>query len=264
MKVFSFSVWKNSISIQSISHREESTVELFSPEWFVALLQIIIIDLVLAGDNAIVIGMAARNVPKERQKFVIIVGTFGAVAIRALATIAVVWLLMIPGLRGVGGLILVWIAYKLLVEEKKHDIAAKNSVLAAIGTIMFADIAMGLDNVLAIGGAAHGDYWLVVIGLLISIPIVVWGSTLVMRLMDRFPALIYIGSGVLAYTAAKMIVEEPYVKAWFANPVIHYSFMGLIVLGVLLVGHLVKTVKERKRCDDEQRSSPAPAASEKP
>ncbi|PDO10793.1 MAG: hypothetical protein BLM47_05535 [Candidatus Reconcilbacillus cellulovorans] len=240
-------------------------MELFSPEWFVALLQIIIIDLVLAGDNAIVIGMAARNVPKHRQKFVIIVGTFGAVAIRALATIAVVWLLKIPGLRGIGGLILVYIAYKLLVEEKKREIAAKNSVLAAIGTIMFADIAMGLDNVLAIGGAAHGDYLLVVIGLLVSIPIVVWGSTLVMKLMDRFPALLYVGSGVLAYTAAKMIVEEPFVKPWFANPVVHYSFMGLIVLGVLLVGHLVKAAKARQQRDDgDNHPSAATAASDKP
>ncbi len=135
-------------------------MELFTPEFWSALLAIVIIDLVLAGDNAIVIGMAARNLPKENQKKVIFWGTFGAIAIRSVLTLVVVWLLLIPGLRVVGGLLLVWIAYKLLVEEKSHEVKTATNLWAAIRTIIIADTAMGLDNVLAVGGAATATlYW---------------------------------------------------------------------------------------------------------
>src|SRR4051812_31102799 len=127
-------------------------------EFLTALLSIIMIDLVLAGDNAIVIGLAARNLPKNLQKKVIIWGTVGAIAIRALATVIVVWLLKIPGLLVIGGVLLIWIAYKLLVEEKGHDVQAGNGFWAAIRTIIIADALMGLDNVLAVAGAAHGNY----------------------------------------------------------------------------------------------------------
>jgi YjbE family integral membrane protein len=217
------------------------TVELFSAEFFAALLSIVIIDLVLAGDNAVVIGLAARNVPKEMQKKVILLGTAGAIIIRAIATLFVVWLLKIPFLMLLGGLILIWIAYKLLVEEKHHDIAAAPTLFAAIKTIMIADLVMGLDNVLAIAGASHGDWTLVILGLLISIPIVVWGSTIILKFIDRFPIIVYIGSGVLAFTAAKMIINDDRVEGLFAgDPLLRWGLTFAIVAAVLVAGKLKK------------------------
>ncbi|OCA90740.1 hypothetical protein A8F94_02360 [Bacillus sp. FJAT-27225] len=220
-------------------------MEIFSMEFLTALLSIIMIDLVLAGDNAIVIGLAARNLPKNQQKKVIIWGTVGAIAIRALATVIVVWLLQIPGLLLIGGILLIWIAYKLLVEEKGHDVQAGNSFWAAIRTIIIADALMGLDNVLAVAGAAHGNYLLVILGLLISVPIVVWGSTLILKWVDRFPIIITIGAAILAWTASKMIVDEPFVADIFANPVIKYGFELLVVVAVVAAGTLKKNKQEK-------------------
>lgn len=211
-------------------------MELFSVDWFSALLSIIIIDLVLAGDNAIVIGMAARNVPKNHQKLVIFSGTAGAIIIRVLATFVVVWLLNIPGLHVIGGLLLIWIAYKLMVDHKDHEINAKNSVMSAIGTIIVADAAMGIDNVLAVAGAAHGDYTLVIIGLLISIPLVVWGSTMILKLIERYPIVIMIGAGVLAYTAAKMITNEGFLDVLFSNSIAKWGFVLVVVVATLWAG----------------------------
>ena len=143
------------------------TPELFSPAWFSALASIVLIDLVLAGDNAIVIGLAARNVPAEQQRRVIWWGTVGAIVVRALLTVVVVWLLRIPGFLLAGGLALVYIGWKLTHEGDKddHAVAAKGSVRGAVQTIVVADAVMGVDNVLAVGGAAHGSMLLVVIGL---------------------------------------------------------------------------------------------------
>jgi YjbE family integral membrane protein len=215
-------------------------------EFLSALISIIIIDLVLAGDNAIVIGLAARNLPKHQQKQTIIWGTVGAIVIRALATLVVVWLLKIPGLLLVGGLLLVWIAHKLLVEEKGHDVEAGSSMWEAIRTIIIADALMGLDNVLAVAGAAHGSFLLVILGLLVSVPIVVWGSTLILKWMERFPIIITIGAGILAWTASKMIVDEPFLKDYFANPIVKYGFELLIVAGVIIAGTM-KKARENKR-----------------
>jgi YjbE family integral membrane protein len=141
-------------------------MELFSPAFWSALMSIIIIDLVLAGDNAIVIGMAARNLPKHFQMRAILWGTAGAIGVRILATVIVVWLLKIPGLLFIGGLLLIWIAYKLLVQKKDHvHVEAGGNIWGAIRTIVVADAVMGLDNVLAIAGAAHGSVVLVNFGL---------------------------------------------------------------------------------------------------
>jgi YjbE family integral membrane protein len=216
-------------------------MDFFSADYFSALLSIIVIDLVLAGDNAIVIGLAARTLPKDQQKKVILWGTVGAIAIRILATLAVVWLLKIPGLLLFGGVLLIWIAYKLLAEEKDHDVKPSENFWAAIKTIIIADALMGLDNVLAIAGASHGDFSLVVIGLLVSVPIVVWGSTLILKWVDRFPIIITIGAGVLAYTAAKMITDEKFLKGFFEdNPLLKWGLIATIVLGVILFGRMKK------------------------
>jgi YjbE family integral membrane protein len=214
-------------------------MDVMSPEFWTALITIIFIDLVLAGDNAIVIGMAARRLSPTQQKKAIIWGTFGAVAIRIIATVLVVELLKIPGLQLVGGLLLIWIAYKLLVDDGGHkDIKAKDSLWAAVQTIVIADAAMGLDNVIAVAGAAHGDFVLVVIGLVVSVPIVVWGSTLFIKIITKFPPIVYIGSGVLAYTAAKMVTHEPFIQAWFASPAVYWLFIAIVVAGVLAAGKL--------------------------
>ncbi|SHE94644.1 TerC family protein [Desulforamulus putei] len=220
-------------------------MELFSAEFFSALLAIIIIDLVLAGDNAIVIGLAARNLPRDHQRQVIVWGTVGAVVVRAIATLAIVWLLKIPGLLLVGGLLLIWIAYKLLTEDKNHDhMKAHDTRWEAIRTIIIADAVMGLDNVLAVAGSAHGSFLLVILGLLISVPIMVWGSTFILKWMERFPIIIYIGAGVIALTAAKMIADEPLLKTFFTNtPPLKYVLMLVVVGGVLLAGR----AKNRRR-----------------
>jgi YjbE family integral membrane protein len=214
-------------------------MELFSAPWLSALLAIVLIDLVLAGDNAIVIALAARRLPSHLQTRAIIWGSVGAIVVRSAMTLGVVWLLKIPGLMLVGGLGLVWIAYKLLVPEADraaHEPSA-TTFWGAMKTIVIADALMGVDNVLGVAGAAKGSMELVVIGLLISVPIVVWGSTLVLKLVERFPAITYLGAGVLAYTAAHMVVGEPLLKGVFdANTLNRVIVHVLLVAGVLAAG----------------------------
>lgn len=179
------------------------------------LAAIVIINLVLSGDNAIVIAFAARRLPKHLQRRAIIWGTFGAVAVRVTLTGAVLWLLTIPGLSFGGGLLLACVAYQLLTGDPNgggKGIAPASSFWGAMRTIIVADAAMGLDNVLGVAGAADGKLPLVVLGLGISIPIVAWGSTLMLKSIERFPALLYVGGAVLAWTAAKMLTEEPFVQ----------------------------------------------------
>lgn len=222
-------------------------MEFLSPAWWSALAAIILIDLVLAGDNAIVIALAARNLPKQLQKKAIVWGTVGAIGVRTLMTLVVVWLLKIPGLMLVGGLGLLWIAYKLIADqddgEEEHGPAA-STFWGAMKTIIVADALMGIDNVLGVAGAAHGAMDLVVIGLLVSVPIVVFGSTMVLKLVERFPAIIYIGAAVLAYTAGSMIVGEPLLSGWFGTreaPVAatRWAVIGLCIAGVLGTAWLV-------------------------
>jgi len=213
-------------------------MEILSMEFLAALAAIIVIDLVLAGDNAIVIALAARNLQPRLRTQAIIWGTFGAIAMRAAMTVIVVWLLKVPGLMLFGGVMLLWIAYRLLVPSEGsgdgHEVKAADGFWPAMGTIVVADVMMGLDNVLAVAGAAHGSYLLVVLGLLISIPIVVWGSQLVLKLIDRFPGIIYLGAAVLLFTAAKMITDEPFIKAALGD---EHSLKAL-VYGALVVGVL--------------------------
>lgn len=215
-------------------------------EFVAGLLSIVLIDLMLAGDNAIVIGMAARNLPKEKQRTAILWGSLGAVAIRTIATLAIVWLLKLPAVMLIGGAVLIWIAYKLLVEKKDHDIPAQSQLKQAIKTIVIADFVMGLDNVIAVAGASHGSFLLVVIGLLISIPIMLWCSTLFIRLVDKFPWIVYIGSGLLAFTAGKMVADDPLVDQWFHEyGFVKWLMIVIIVVGVMAFGHWKKTLHTR-------------------
>lgn len=227
-------------------------MEFMSTAWWSALLAIILIDLVLAGDNAIVIALAARNLPPHLQKKAVIWGTVGAIAVRAVMTLGVVWLLKVPGLMLVGGIGLVWIAYKLLADnhggDEEHGPMA-TTFWGAMKTIMIADALMGVDNVLGVAGAAHGAMDLVVIGLLISVPIVVFGSTMVLKLVERFPIIIKAGAAVLAFTAAKMIVNEPVLGATFSdNPALRWGLTAAVILGVLGAGWL----KERREAGKQQ------------
>ncbi|WP_144527764.1 TerC family protein [Peribacillus simplex] len=227
-------------------------MDFFTGEFISGLLAIIMIDLVLAGDNAILIGLAARKLPKEQQKKVIIWGAVGAIVIRIIATLLVVVLLEVPGLHLIGGLLLVWIAYKLLIDEEEHDVKPADSMWAAIKTIIIADALMGLDNVLAVAGASHGNFTLVVIGLLVSIPVVMYGSTLILKLIERFPVIIIIGAGILGWTAAKMIVAEPFMLDYFANPFIKYGFEAIVVIGILVAGTSRQKNIEKEKANREK------------
>ncbi len=218
-------------------------MEFLSAPWWSALLAIILIDLVLAGDNAIVIALAARSLPDNLKRKAIIWGTVGAIGVRSIMTLGVVWLLKIPGLMLVGGLGLVWIAYKLLADEGdgEHHGPVSTTFWGAMKTIVVADALMGVDNVLGVAGAAHGAMDLVIIGLLISVPIVVFGSSVVLKLVERFPIIIKLGAAVLAFTAAKMIVSEPLLDAVFdppelLNTLARWSTYTAAVAGVLLAG----------------------------
>ncbi len=238
-------------------------MELFSTPWWTALLAIILIDLVLAGDNAIVIALAARNLPPHLQKKAIAWGAVGAIAVRSVMTIGVVWLLKIPGLMLVGGLGLLWIAYKLLADtgEKHHDGPAASTFWGAMKTIVIADALMGVDNVLGVAGAAHGDFGLVVIGLLVSVPIVVFGSTMVLKLVERFPIIINLGAAVLALTAAKMIVGEALLDPIYGGPaslateenmhtLARWATYAVAIVGVLGAGWLA-TRRSKSTGDDK-------------
>jgi YjbE family integral membrane protein len=196
--------------------------EFFSAAFMSALFAIVLIDLVLAGDNALIIGLVARNLPRQTQRKVIFWGTFGAIAVRGLMAILVVYVLDLPGFMLAGAIALVWIARKLLTPDPQaagnHAAAVPAATFAvALRTIVVADAVMGVDNVLAIGGAAIGSVLLIVLGLAISVPIIVWGSHLVIRLVDRFPSIVLLGGAVLGWTAYSMIVREPLLASWFAD-----------------------------------------------
>jgi YjbE family integral membrane protein len=228
-------------------------MELFSAPWWSALLAIILIDLVLAGDNAIVIALAARNLPPEHQNKAIIWGTVGAIVVRSAMTVGVVWLLKIPGLMLVGGLGLLWIAYKLIADtsDGEHEGPSATTFWGAMKTIIVADALMGVDNVLGVAGAANGDFTLVVLGLLISIPIVVFGSKLVLRLVERFPVIIQLGAAVLAFTAAQMVINEKLLDPVFdggetINLVARIATYIVAIVGVLGLGWWTSKRQEKE------------------
>jgi YjbE family integral membrane protein len=215
-----------------------------SADFFTALAAIIVINVVLSGDNAIVIALAARKLPKSMRSKAIIGGTAGAILLRVIATLAVVWLLKLPGLQLVGGLMLVWIAFQLVASDSGEGAsprreAATTGVWAAVRTIMIADAVMSLDNMLGVAAAAQGSLVLVILGLLISIPIMVLGSNIILRLIDRFSFIIYLGAGVLAWTAAKMLIEEPWLEDLVTfHRWVPWGMQVVVVSGVLLAGFL--------------------------
>lgn len=217
-------------------------MELFGNDLLSSLLTIILLDLALAGDNAIVIAMAARHLPRALQTKAVFWGTFGAIAVRFALTAVVVYLLRLPGLMLAGGMLLLPIAWKLLKREgDPHQVDPGTHFWVALRTIILADALMGMDNVLAIAGASQGHLGLVVLGLLISVPLVVWGSTLILRLIERFPVVVYLGAAAIAWTAARMIAGDHLLEPWFeARSWAGYALDALLVAGVCAGSWLIR------------------------
>lgn len=220
--------------------------------WF-AVGQIILIDILLGGDNAIVIALACRNLPENLRLRGILWGTLGAILIRVLLIAFAVTLLALPFIKLVGGVLLLWIALKLLTEQDDHgEISGSDKLWAAVKTIIVADLVMSLDNVIAIASAAEqaGEHQLllVIFGILVSIPIIVWGSTLVLKLMQRVPLIITFGAALLGYLAGAMLIADVVIKPWVAQylplhelslPLLHahLSLPGLVgAIGVVVLG----------------------------
>jgi YjbE family integral membrane protein len=203
-----------------------------------SVINIILIDIILGGDNAVVIAMACRKLPSRSRNKAILMGTILAVLLRIVLTAIMLSLLQIPYLLFIGGCFLVLIAYKLIADKDDDpNIKAGTSFFSAVRTIVFADLVMGLDNILGIAGAANGNLLLVVLGLCVSVPIIIWGSKLILVAMDHVPGLIYLGSAVLAYTASGMIAGEPKFHVFFADHLQYKSIItALIIVGVLFGG----------------------------
>ncbi|MFZ9140386.1 MAG: TerC family protein [Burkholderiaceae bacterium] len=190
----------------------EASLEFGSSAFFIALLQIVWIDLLLSGDNSIVIALACRNLPAHQRRKGIFWGVTAAIVLRVILTAFAVSLLQIPFLKILGGVLLLYIGIKLVLpqeDEDGHDIEAKDKLMAAIKTIVIADFAMSLDNVIGVAGAAKGHFGLLIFGLALSIPLVVWGSKIVLSLMQRFPWIVVAGGGLLGYLAGEMIQTDP-------------------------------------------------------
>ncbi|MBO9128646.1 TerC family protein [Bacillus sp. 165] len=218
-------------------------------EFLTQILVIIGIDIVLGGDNAIVIALASRNLAESQRNKAILLGTGLAIAIRILLTIVAVYLLEIPFLQLVGGLLLIMIAYNLLSDDGDDlsNIKASSTLMSAVRTIVFADIVMGFDNVLAIAGAAHGNIILVVLGLLVSVPVIIWGSKLILTFMEKFPLLVYVGAGILAYTAGSMIIHEKRLENFFTQNSFLATLIPIItVVLVLIAGYIMNQIKLKK------------------
>jgi YjbE family integral membrane protein len=192
--------------------------EFTTPQFWLAVVAIIFVNILLSGDNAIVIALACRNLSPRARRQGIFWGVLGAIVLRIALTFFVMRLLVDPWLRLVGAVLLAWIGVRLITEEAKsvRPITASDRLLAAVGTILVADLVMSLDNVMAVAAAAKGDVWLIVFGLAISIPMVVVGSQIIMPLIKRFPVLVYAGGGMLGYIGGEMALDDPVIEPWIA------------------------------------------------
>ncbi|MCX7781275.1 MAG: TerC family protein [Negativicutes bacterium] len=221
----------------------------FSAEWFVALGSILLVNLILSGDNAVIIALASKNLSPAQRKQAIIWGSAGAVVLRIILTFVAAYLLDIPYLQFFGGVALLWIAVSLISDKSEVECQEAACLSDAIKVILFADLVMSLDNVLALAAIAQtvpsGKYALIIIGLATSIPLVVFGAQLLMKLMDRFPVIIYIGAGVLGYAAAEMILGDRAVGPWLSG---YAAFVeiGLVVL-VIAVGYFARLRASRAK-----------------
>src|SRR5262245_61530747 len=201
--------------------------EVMTQAFWVGLMKIIGVNIVLSGDNAVVIALAARSLPAKQQKLAILWGAGAAVILRIILTFFAVALLGLPWLKIVGSLLLFWIGIKLLVpEEPDDDVAASDNLMAAIKTILIADLVMSLDNVIAVAAAAGGSFILLILGLAISIPLVIFGATLLVKLMERFPVIITIGAALIGFVGGEMIVTDPVAIGWMKEHIAAVQFDG--------------------------------------
>ena len=212
--------------------------ELATLPFWIAVLEIIAVNILLSGDNAVVIALACRNLSHRQRRYGIFWGVLGAIGLRILLTFFAMSLLVYPWLRLVGAALLLWIGVKLVAEDDsgEHKVKASDRLLIAVGTIIVADLVMSLDNVVAVAAAAKGNLPLLVFGLVISIPIVIVGSQIIMKLIERFPVLVLAGGGLLGYIAGEMAVEDPVVQPWIAANAIGLAslappvFFGFVVI----------------------------------
>ena len=211
-------------------------------EFWVGLLKIIWINIILSGDNAVVIALAARSLPPDQQRKAIFWGTAAAVILRIVLTVVAVKLLALPYLQIVGGLLLLWIGVQLLGDEDASEGEAKEhgNLASAIRTILIADLVMSLDNVIGVAAAANGNVTLLVIGLAIAIPIVIFGSTLMIKLMERFPIIITLGAALIGWVGGETIASDVIFKDFSAaNPWLHYIAAAAGAVFVIVVGKFV-------------------------
>ena len=209
---------------------------------FSIVAQVILIDLALGGDNSIVIGMAAKNLPPHLQKRAIIYGTIGAIVLRFTLAFIVSWLFHIPFLKTVGGILLIGIGIKLIGarnEEEDVKVEAKDSLWAAVRTIILADALMSLDNVLGIVGVTGNHWGLLIFGMLISVPIIIFGSTIVVKVMNKFPILIYIGGAILGWAAGGMLATDHYLAEYVSFIAAYPSEVKAALLVVTLAGGFI-------------------------
>lgn len=225
-------------------------MEFLNPEFFIMVGSVVLIDVVLGGDNAVVIALASRNLPVKQQKQAVLWGTVGAIILRIALTIVAVWLLSIPFLKVIGGLLLVWIAVKLLTDEKEDhgNVANADSLMAAIKTIIFADLVMSLDNVLALAAVTKGNISLLLFGLALSVPLIMWGSKLILHLMERYPVIITLGAALLGYTAGEMIVSDVHVAQALHGglELLHRIIPIITTIGVVFIGRIIKAKRRGK------------------
>jgi YjbE family integral membrane protein len=209
------------------------------------VLQIVWIDLLLSGDNAVVIAMACRSLPEEQRRWGIILGAGAAVLLRIVFAAVIVQLLALPYVHIVGGVLLLWIAVRLALDDHAaHKVKAKSSLFGAVATIVIADGVMSLDNVVAIAGAARGSLELMIFGLILSVPLIVFGSTLLLKLLDRFPIIAWGGAALLGWIAGEMIATEPFVDRWLDEGALAHWFAKAPVYPELFleIGGIVVTL----------------------
>jgi YjbE family integral membrane protein len=232
-----------------------------TPAFWSGLTQIILVNILLSGDNALVIALACRNLEKRHQKPAILAGSAGAIILRIIFVLIVDLLLQVPYLKLIGGLLLLWIGIKLVQGEEEHGegVKAEGSLWGAIRTIIIADAVMSLDNAIAIAAAAHGDTTLIILGLLISIPLIIFGAAIIMVLLNRFPIIVVAGGALLGYIAGEVIATDPAYAKWLAANVPHAKIIievGCAVLTVV-VGYILQRRAKRAHAD------PVDLASEK-
>ncbi|GAE91280.1 integral membrane protein [Gracilibacillus boraciitolerans JCM 21714] len=207
----------------------------------ISLLQIISIDIVLSGDNALVIAMATKSLDKRLQTKAILIGVAGAIILRILFASGIIFLLKFPLIYLIGGILLIWISYKILIkEEETEKIASHQSLLKAILTIIMADVIMSLDNVVAIAGASKGSVSLLAIGVMVSIPLMIFGAKFIVHLLQRYGYLMYLGSAILVYTGVDMLVHEPFIYRFFQlqTGMLTVLISIIITLAVIISGYI--------------------------